>query len=91
MTNIAFIGVGNMGNPMAANLIKAGHAIAAFDLSADLLAKAAAAGATAAASDDEILNRNSFVCWYNKGSRCRECMNFIVSHCGDCISTRSRF
>ncbi|MEP1028369.1 MAG: NAD(P)-binding domain-containing protein, partial [Alphaproteobacteria bacterium] len=53
MTQIAFIGVGNMGNPMAGNLIKAGHAVAAFDLSADLLAKAAAAGATAAGSAAE--------------------------------------
>ena len=50
MTNIAFIGVGNMGNPMAGNLIKAGHGVVAFDLSAELLAKAVAAGATAAAS-----------------------------------------
>ena len=53
MTQIAFIGVGNMGNPMAGNLIKAGHAVAAFDLSAELLAKAAAAGATVAGSADE--------------------------------------
>jgi 3-hydroxyisobutyrate dehydrogenase len=32
MTNIAFIGLGNMGGPMAANLVKAGHAVAGFDL-----------------------------------------------------------
>jgi 3-hydroxyisobutyrate dehydrogenase len=32
LTNIAFIGLGNMGNPMAANLVKAGHAVAGFDL-----------------------------------------------------------
>lgn len=53
MTNIAFIGVGNMGNPMAGNLIKAGHAVTAFDLSADLLAKVKAAGASVAASAGE--------------------------------------
>ncbi|RVA33361.1 prephenate dehydrogenase/arogenate dehydrogenase family protein, partial [Mesorhizobium sp. M7A.F.Ca.CA.004.10.1.1] len=29
---IAFIGLGNMGNPMAANLVKAGHAVNGFDL-----------------------------------------------------------
>jgi 3-hydroxyisobutyrate dehydrogenase len=34
MTNIAFIGLGNMGGPMAANLVKAGHAVVGFDLSA---------------------------------------------------------
>ena len=55
MTHIAFIGVGNMGNPMAQNLIKAGHAVVAFDLNADLLAKAADAGATAAGSAAEAV------------------------------------
>ena len=34
MTTIAFIGLGNMGNPMAANLVKAGHAVQGFDLHA---------------------------------------------------------
>ncbi|HMI17843.1 MAG TPA: NAD(P)-binding domain-containing protein, partial [Bradyrhizobium sp.] len=32
MTDIAFIGLGNMGGPMAANLIKAGRKVAGFDL-----------------------------------------------------------
>ena len=32
MTTIAFIGLGNMGNPMAANLVKAGHHVVGFDL-----------------------------------------------------------
>ncbi|TIX84021.1 MAG: 3-hydroxyisobutyrate dehydrogenase [Mesorhizobium sp.] len=32
MTTIAFIGLGNMGNPMAANLVKAGYAVHGFDL-----------------------------------------------------------
>ncbi len=47
---IGFIGLGNMGGGMAANLVKAGHDVAAFDLSADALARAAAAGCTSAAS-----------------------------------------
>ncbi len=33
MTSIAFIGLGNMGGPMAANLVKAGHQVTGFDLS----------------------------------------------------------
>ena len=37
---IAFIGLGNMGGGMAANLVKAGHTVHAFDLSADALARA---------------------------------------------------
>jgi len=41
---IAFIGLGNMGGGMAANLAKAGHDVSAFDLSADALAAAEANG-----------------------------------------------
>ena len=50
MTRIAFIGLGNMGGGMAANLAKNGHDVRAFDLSADALAKAKAAGCLPAAS-----------------------------------------
>ena len=35
---IAFIGLGNMGGGMAANLVKAGHEVNAYDISADALA-----------------------------------------------------
>lgn len=41
---IAFIGLGNMGGGMAANLVKAGHQVRAFDLSQDALAAAKDAG-----------------------------------------------
>jgi 3-hydroxyisobutyrate dehydrogenase len=44
MARIAFIGLGNMGGGMAANLAKAGHDVHAFDLSAEALDKAQAAG-----------------------------------------------
>ncbi len=37
---IAFIGLGNMGGGMAANLVKAGHQVSAFDLSEEALATA---------------------------------------------------
>ena len=50
MAIIAFIGVGNMGGGMALNLVKAGHEVWAFDLSADALARVVAGGAMAAAS-----------------------------------------
>ncbi len=50
---IGFIGLGNMGGPMAANLVKAGHAVAGFDLSAAALDAARASGATVAASASE--------------------------------------
>lgn len=44
MARIAFIGLGNMGGGMAANLAKAGHDVRAFDLSKDALDKAKKAG-----------------------------------------------
>ena len=50
MARIGFIGLGNMGGPMAANLAKAGHAVSGFDLSEATLAKAEAAGVARAAS-----------------------------------------
>ncbi len=43
---IGFIGLGHMGSGMAANLAKAGHAVAAFDLSDAALARAEADGCT---------------------------------------------
>ena len=44
MSTIGFIGLGNMGGGMAANLAKAGHKVIAFDLSGEALARAGAAG-----------------------------------------------
>jgi 3-hydroxyisobutyrate dehydrogenase len=53
MAHIAFICLGNMGGPMAANLIKAGHAVTGADLSAAALDRLVAAGGKAAASPIE--------------------------------------
>jgi 3-hydroxyisobutyrate dehydrogenase len=50
MARIGFIGLGNMGLPMAVNLVKAGHAVTGFDVTAASVAKLAAAGGTAAQS-----------------------------------------
>jgi 3-hydroxyisobutyrate dehydrogenase len=50
MAKIGFIGLGNMGGPMVANLIGAGHSVAAFDIAPDALSRAVEAGATAADS-----------------------------------------
>ncbi len=44
MTKIAFIGLGNMGGGMAANLVKAGHQVRAFDLAEAALAAAKSNG-----------------------------------------------
>ena len=55
MTRIAFIGLGNMGGGMAANQAKAGHRVAAFDLSQGALDRAAAAGCVPTASVTEAV------------------------------------
>ena len=50
---IGFIGLGNMGGGMAANLAKAGHALIAFDLAEDAMARAEQTGCTPARSARE--------------------------------------
>lgn len=53
MAHVAFIGLGNMGGPMAANLVKAGHMVTGFDLLPASREAAKAAGATIAGSAAE--------------------------------------
>ena len=55
MAKIAFIGLGNMGGPMAINLIKAGHQVCVFDLSSSALLLVVAQGASAAANAAECV------------------------------------
>lgn len=61
MAIIGFIGLGNMGGPMAANLVKAGHKVQVFDLVQAALDKAVAAGASAASSALEAVKGAEFV------------------------------
>ena len=53
MTTIAFIGLGHMGGPMAANLVKSGHHVLGFDLVSELRDAAAATGVTIVAAAAE--------------------------------------
>jgi len=55
MTRIGFIGVGTMGLPMAANLVKKGFTVTAYDLNREALKAATAAGMTAAATASEAV------------------------------------
>ncbi|AXE31541.1 3-hydroxyisobutyrate dehydrogenase [Chromobacterium phragmitis] len=61
MENIAFIGLGNMGGPMAVNLLNKGFQVSAFDLSADALAKLASAGGRAATNAADAVKEASVV------------------------------
>ncbi|MFJ8057904.1 3-hydroxyisobutyrate dehydrogenase [Streptomyces sp. NPDC096142] len=52
---VAFIGLGHMGGPMAANLVKSGHRVRGYDLVAELLDTAGGAGVEPAASAPEAV------------------------------------
>jgi 3-hydroxyisobutyrate dehydrogenase len=63
MSRVAFLGLGNMGTPMAANLAKAGHEVTGYDISAEAMRSAAARGvgladsaAAAAAGADVVIS-----------------------------------
>ena len=56
MARIAFIGLGNMGLPMAKNLLAAGHEVAGFDLVSRAVEAFAAAGGVACSSANETLS-----------------------------------
>ncbi|MDT0575303.1 3-hydroxyisobutyrate dehydrogenase [Croceicoccus sp. F390] len=79
---IAFIGLGNMGGGMAANLTGAGHEVRAFDLSADALAKAGEQGAMPCATIAEAVDgANAVVSMLPNGSIMRSVyLNEVVGH-----------
>ena len=52
---VGFIGVGNMGNPMAGNVLKAGFPLTVFDKSTRAMENLVQAGARAAASVDDVV------------------------------------
>lgn len=55
MAIVGWIGLGNMGGPMTANMVKAGHEVRGFDLNPQALAAAEANGVTAAGSIAEAV------------------------------------
>lgn len=61
MAKIGFIGLGNMGGPMAINLVKAGHEVCVFDLSPDAIATLVEAGATSVNAVQEVCENADFV------------------------------
>lgn len=56
MTTVAFIGLGNMGTPMAGNLVKAGYAVTGYDILPANLEKAVTRGVTAASSAEAAVS-----------------------------------
>jgi 3-hydroxyisobutyrate dehydrogenase len=56
-TSVGFIGLGNMGNPMATNVLKKGFALTVYDLNPNAIRNVVEAGAKAASSAAEVLER----------------------------------
>ncbi len=61
MAKIAFIGLGNMGSPMAINLVKAGHQLCVFDLSNAAIEKVVEVGATTQANVIDCVKDAHFI------------------------------
>jgi 3-hydroxyisobutyrate dehydrogenase len=61
MATVGFIGLGNMGAPMAANLMKAGHRVVGFDVVAAACERLAGQGGTVAASAADAAQAGEFV------------------------------
>ena len=61
MATVAFIGLGNMGGPMAKNLVAAGHAVTVFDLVPEACAELAEAGAQVADSTSAAIEGAEYV------------------------------
>ncbi|MEO0437794.1 MAG: 3-hydroxyisobutyrate dehydrogenase [Pseudomonadota bacterium] len=61
MANVGFIGLGNMGGPMALNLVAAGHQVKVFDLMPSACAELEKAGAKVSASTSEAASDVDYV------------------------------
>ena len=61
MANVAFIGLGNMGGPMAKNLVAAGHGVTVFDLVPEACADLESAGASVAPSAEAAVDGADYV------------------------------
>jgi 3-hydroxyisobutyrate dehydrogenase len=73
MTSIGFIGLGNMGGPMARNLVAAGHAVAGFDVVAAALERATGNGVVATVSVAEAAaSREVIITMLPAGEHVRE-------------------
>jgi 3-hydroxyisobutyrate dehydrogenase len=88
MARIGFVGLGNMGGPMVANLVKAGHQVIAFDLVEAALARAKQGGAAVAASAAEATTGVEFFVSMLPASRHVEGLYLTADSNGQCLLDR---
>ena len=67
-TAIAFLGLGNMGGPMAANLVRSGYGVTGFDPSTDACAAASDAGVTVASASEAVSQADIVITMLPSGS-----------------------
>ena len=72
MARIGFVGLGNMGLPMALNLLKAGHQVEGFDLNAAAVETFAAAGGVRAGSPRDAARGEAVVTMLPAGAHVRD-------------------
>ena len=70
--NVGFIGLGMMGNPMARNLLKAGHKLVVFDLNPEAVQKCADLGATVATALPDMASCRIIFIIVNTGAQLNE-------------------
>jgi 3-hydroxyisobutyrate dehydrogenase len=87
MATIAFIGLGNMGGPMAANLLKAGHQVTVFDLMPAAVAELTTQGASSASSAVEAVDGVDFVISMLPAGKHVEAVYMGENGLLDCVST----
>jgi 3-hydroxyisobutyrate dehydrogenase len=81
MSNIGFIGLGNMGGPMAANLVKSGERVHGFDVVADSRATSASEGVQIVASAKACVeNADVVITMLPAGEHVLSVWNEIVPH-----------
>ncbi|PRW64141.1 3-hydroxyisobutyrate dehydrogenase [Actinopolyspora mortivallis] len=80
MAVIGFIGLGHMGGPMSANLVKAGHTVRGFDLASEATRRASEQGVTVAASTVEAVEGvDAVVTMLPGGQHLLECYDRILA------------
>jgi 3-hydroxyisobutyrate dehydrogenase len=84
MAKIAFLGLGNMGLPMAINLAKAGHELAGFDVAPAAIAAAEAAGLrTAGTAPAAVAGAEIVISMLPNGALLRDLYETVLPHIAD--------
>ena len=82
MRRIGFVGLGVMGGPMAANLLKAGFAVTAFDLRRGAVDRLVTQGGAAAEGLEDLAECDAVIVMVNTDAQAREVIGKLISGTG---------